>query len=251
MHLLNFDLLVVVPGALNLCSFSNFLKYLMATFGKFILALALIFVVVSNILSERKCPLTSFNNLIPFAKLILEQGDPFPPKLVKSNSFRLVIYGTLFEALILCNGFKSTNVYNVVLPKSQIQFSTIDQLLEHRYRIYSKVGFFGYHKNNLTRVLQPATMKSDVGHVIEAVSSHRIVAYSFTEIYLYNKQAYFYRKQLKRTEMKSISFYFNKSQSHLGITKILVEPLEILRPLLNVGLITLDMFQKSVWSYDF
>ncbi len=85
------------------------------------------------------CSLNVLDKATCLIKVVLEHGDPFPAKFIKSEPLRFLICTTLLAGLVLSNGFKSENVYNIVLPKQPLKFSAIDELLQQGYTIYSKL----------------------------------------------------------------------------------------------------------------
>lgn len=73
-------------------------------------------------------------------KVIIEQGDPFPSKLVESDRFRLVIVCFMLGCLVISNGYKNVNVYEMVQPRIPIKYENLDQLIADSYVLYSRMA---------------------------------------------------------------------------------------------------------------
>ncbi len=63
-------------------------------------------------------------------KVLLKQGDPFPPYLDKCINMRLLMSGVFLAGIVISNAFKSENVYKIVLPRLQISYYNVDELIE-------------------------------------------------------------------------------------------------------------------------
>src|SRR5207302_681563 len=72
-------------------------------------------------------------------KVYLERGDPYNNRQLKSQSARIVVCGFLIAALILSNAYKSTNVYNIVLPRDPLTYDTFDELMTDKFTVYTRV----------------------------------------------------------------------------------------------------------------
>lgn len=57
---------------------------------------------------------------------------------------RFLMSGTLLSGLVISNAFKSENVYNIVLPRSQISYYKVDELVEDNVTLYSRITSFHY-----------------------------------------------------------------------------------------------------------
>ncbi len=54
--------------------------------------------------------------------------------------------GTLSSGLVLSNAFKNENVYKIVLPRGQISYYNIDELIEDNVTVYSRIQSFNYRQ---------------------------------------------------------------------------------------------------------
>lgn len=72
-------------------------------------------------------------------KVGLEQGSPLSNNMLK-RTFPVII-GTVIMLFgtILSNGYKNTNMYNLILPKARIPRRTFSELHQENFRIYSRM----------------------------------------------------------------------------------------------------------------
>jgi hypothetical protein len=233
--------------------FEQFFTVFENSVWKCILATTLVLLFAMSVLNGGRRPLSSSNKIIYLLKVFLEQGDPFPEKITTKKCFRFLLSGILLGSLVLSNAFKSTNVYNIVLPQKQLIFRTIDQLLEHGYVLYSKVGYYKYYVDSSQTFLLPPIpqRRKKYPHEILVKIANVIVGFSWTEIKIYGDISKDFQKQLKEPEIKAISKYVQKSRPHPNMSLLFVEPFEILRPLLQIGLMSFESFAKSVRTFDF
>ncbi len=75
-------------------------------------------------------------------KVLVEQGDPFPENFDKSKPMRYIMAGIFLAGVVISNAFKSENVYKIVLPRGQIPYHNIDELLEDNVTIYTRIQSF-------------------------------------------------------------------------------------------------------------
>ncbi len=216
---------------------------------KWLLAIRILIVVAMNLHTGSMCSLNVLNKVTCLIKVILEQGDPFPGRLGKSKPLRFLICGALLGGLVLSNAIKSNNVYNIVLPKQPLKFSTIDELLQHGYTIYTRLTSIYYTFYELDSALSPswATSRYDLkgNRILRIFNSESIVQifHADTEIFSIFKLITVALEEpeisptLIEKELSSHSFLNNVSVPHLGLHDIIVEPLKILGPLFKVGLI--------------
>lgn len=66
--------------------------------------------------------------LISIIKVLVEQGDPFANRLMRRESFRWITVGVLIAAIVLSNGYKNENVYDIISNRNRLMFRTFDQL---------------------------------------------------------------------------------------------------------------------------
>ncbi len=217
---------------------------------KWLLVFALILLVNMNLLKGSLCSLKLLEKLICLIKVLVEQGDPFPGRFIKLVSFRFLICGSLLGGLVLSNAFKSNNVYNIVLPKQPLKFSTIDELLQHGHKIHSKLTKIYFNLYDL-EILLPSTYEvfiknSIFGNSLEIhdTEGHKIFS-SETEIETLYSIVHFSPHKLAEKDLSSLLFLKNVTVPHLGLRDVILEPLKILSPLLQLGLLDTDTVENT------
>ncbi len=184
-------------------------------------------------------------------KAFLEQGDPFPGRFVKSKSFRFIFCGTLLGSLVLSNAFKSENVYNIVLPQKPLPFSTMEQLLQHGYKLYAPAVQVQHLLFQLDRrqLLLPTkwVFKVDAFRVMN--TENKYIFDAITEIVSY-KMGFMQSPSNSEEDTKTFEFLYLNTEPHHGLYQVMLERFDILKPLLQVGLISLHEFQNLVGTSD-
>lgn len=71
-------------------------------------------------------------------KVVLEQGDPFPNKLFKENGATRIVLGLyLLVGIVLSNGYKNENVYNMVSPLKPTKFKKFQEAFASKLKVYT------------------------------------------------------------------------------------------------------------------
>ncbi len=174
-----------------------------------------------------------------FVKVLLEQGDPFPQRLTNLTRLRYVVCGTLLAGLVISNAFKSTNVYNIVSPRHTIPYRELDELVADNFSTYSRIGRLAFHfyengehvKPNMTLVVM-RKHKIELDHK----GGHR--AFGRTEVDGMLSRS----EDLPEAEInKSIALLqhvFDYTNQHPSIHQNMLEPFDVLDPLIKVGFVT-------------
>lgn len=76
-------------------------------------------------------------DLFSFVKVILEQGDPFPNKLLASQKSKVATITFMIMSIVLSNGYKNTNLYNMILPRTPIPLEYFKELVENNFTVYT------------------------------------------------------------------------------------------------------------------
>ncbi len=175
--------------------------------------------------------LYSLDNVLCLIMVVFEQGNPFPERFVRSSSFRFLICGTLLGGLVLSNAFKSTNVYNIVLPRSSLKFGVIEELLDHGYSLHSKLARIGFYFENFGDGKQA----TDV--VVENSFEHKILTIRIKKGYVIfssGVETNFYMGNIYRApnnavqkERSLILQLMTKSGPHSGILSTIKDTLKL------------------------
>lgn len=91
-------------------------------------------------------------------KLLLEQGDPFPNSITRVKLVRIMLGLLLLMGIVLSNGYKNTNVYNMVVPRKPILYKYFKELLKDSFNIYTRsmnidVASSGFSSNLLQNTI--------------------------------------------------------------------------------------------------
>lgn len=71
-------------------------------------------------------------------KILVEQSDPFPQSISNNKSLQCLLGIILLMGIILSNGYKSTNVYNMVQHRAPKLYKYFDELIRDNFKIYSR-----------------------------------------------------------------------------------------------------------------
>jgi len=80
---------------------------------------------------------------IQVTKVLLEQGDPFTSKVAVQARLRFSIGTFLLVGIVLSNAYKSSNVYNLVLPREPVPYENLSQLFADKFDTYSRGQIIG------------------------------------------------------------------------------------------------------------
>lgn len=80
------------------------------------------------------------SNVLSMLTLLLEQGDPFPSKITYTFRIRIILGFLLLMGIVLSNGYKSTNVYNIVTPRKPILYKYMQELLQDNITVYTRTA---------------------------------------------------------------------------------------------------------------
>ncbi len=208
---------------------------------KWILAVAIVLINIMNLLRGSLCPINSLEKLTCLIKVILEQGDPFPARFIQSKPFRFAICGTLLGGIVLSNAFKSTNVYNIVLPKQRLAFSTIEELIQHGYSVYTKLNSATYLPEMFEGVSQSTEaviLEAGLNKLLEIYfKDGRQMFLGNMEINSYFSAIYDALDSLKPDDLNFMIYLSKNTGPNLGIYDIIQQPFNILHPLVQIGML--------------
>lgn len=76
--------------------------------------------------------------LLVAAKLFLEQGNPFPDKILNNCHVRIVCVLALYAGIVLSNAYKNANVYNMIAPRYPVPYKQFAQLFSDNFSIHQR-----------------------------------------------------------------------------------------------------------------
>lgn len=206
--------------------------------------------VAMNLIRGSMLPLNWLEKVVSIIKVLLEQGDPFPERFDKSKSFRFLMCGTLLGGLVLSNAFKSTNVYNIVLPKQRLKFRTFNELLQHGYSVYSRMVVSDYYLTFAEDPLSPTNPEEYMGTMYIQTTKDSMIFAGVTEIKSYHKMILRSPNKIIGNQTNLADYLLNTTRAYYGWYEVVMEPFKVLRPLFQVGLITLGKFQSTADAVD-
>lgn len=181
--------------------------------------------------------------ILPFLKVILEQGDSFICAYGQPSSLRLLFAGFLLSGLVLSNAYKNTNVYNIITSRKPVLYETLNQLVEGGYAIYSRTSlanfeFLGTPGSQLSNYLPIVLNKHYIAPINVDVlfRRHRFNErkalsnnwfFGFTEVH-YVK---FFQRETRLRKLHQSSTYHNSSRN------LLTSLIRTVLPLMKIGLI--------------
>lgn len=72
-------------------------------------------------------------------KMLLEQGESFMQKWHKST-LRLGTGAFLLGCIVLSNGYKNSNVYDMIAQRAPLLYETLEQLIQDKFMIFSRIS---------------------------------------------------------------------------------------------------------------
>jgi len=163
-------------------------------------------------------------------KVLLEQGGSFPETKEFTRKFKYPLCGIFLTALVISNAFKSENVYKIVTPRQLISYHTVDELVADEFKIFSRVTQFSY-KN------RPDNSK----YYLNVDKTSVFLIYKHWSVFANSEFADYFEYSENATEQ----YLLETSQLHPNISKIFMEPIDLLKPLARVESIFWN-FSKTI-----
>lgn len=107
----------------------------------------------------------------------MEQGDPFPAHLGKNEKLRYILVGTFLAGVVISNAFKSENVYKIVLPRAEISYNNIDELIEDSVIVYTRIQRYYYGRSSGTGT------KCELDRLTHACEGSSFLLHSWSELF--------------------------------------------------------------------
>lgn len=114
----------------------------------FTFMLALIFWQIPGVLASQ---LSIMQSIIIPLKLFLEQGNPFPDSLINNPRCKCISGMLMLMGIIVSNGYKNTNVYNLIIPRENIPYKYFHELLNDSFTIYTRSETVSFGRNILKK----------------------------------------------------------------------------------------------------
>lgn len=80
-------------------------------------------------------------------KVLVEQGNPFLDSLMERTSLKWLTIAVLITGTVLSNGYKNTNVYNMILERNRETYEAFSEIEDGNFSLYFRVGTASYYFN--------------------------------------------------------------------------------------------------------
>lgn len=128
------------------CGYSGFEQLpfaeLLKAFDKTVWLLLAITMVIISIIFQKFATLGLIFSLTQSAlvavKMLLEQGNPFPKTITVNSRFKLPAAVLLLTEIILSNSYKCTNVNNLIIPRKQVPYQYLHELVNESFTIHTR-----------------------------------------------------------------------------------------------------------------
>lgn len=112
--------------------------------------------------------------------LLLEQGDPFPDKVVNCINLRPLTGLFFIMAVILSNAYKNDNIYNMIVLRKPIFYEKFSEILADNFLIYQRVKEISLYR------AFTGGIKSRIIHIDNFNTSSQM--YGYSELGSYNDE---------------------------------------------------------------
>lgn len=137
------DLRFITCGyrGLNKLPFTELLKVLDTAVWLLLIITMVTNAIVLQKLSTYELRLTLAHSLLVPMKILLEQGSPFPGSLINNRRCKLLSVAVLLTGIILSNAYKSTNVYNLIIPRKPLLYQYLQELMNDSFTIHTRTRY--------------------------------------------------------------------------------------------------------------
>ncbi len=165
-----------------------------------------------------------YTGLMGILKILLEQSNPFPNSLLHLFRYRCTLCGTFLAGLVISNAFKSENMYQIVMPRYELSYYNVDELLEDRFQLYTRIWYFWYE------------LLFYQGSYDE--SSEHFIYVGFDGSWMAAAESEVYTKLFgEANQNSSASQVYNNAKLHPRALEVFTEPIQLLALLVKIGLI--------------
>lgn len=87
------------------------------------------------------------HNIFLIGKVFVDQGNPIPGFIARTNNTRCMTGLFLLMGIILSNAYENSNVYNMAAPRRPILYKYFEELVRDKLHIFTRHGYsFGAQK---------------------------------------------------------------------------------------------------------
>lgn len=91
-------------------------------------------------------------NVLAEFEILVGQSGPYLHRLMKRFPLRFATLLFLFMSVILNEGYKNSNVYNMISPRKPLPYQTFSQLVQNNFTIYSSAAQIRFYMDVLENV---------------------------------------------------------------------------------------------------
>lgn len=118
-------------------------------------------------------------NLLGIFKVVVGQGDPFMHNVFCSVPLRCASTTYLFMGIIISEGYKNSNMYNLISPRKVMSKENISELTSDKFTTYTRASSISFY-TNIQGFVSPDQVKFEVNkHTILA----RQIAFVRSEVH--------------------------------------------------------------------
>ncbi len=183
-----------------------------------------ILVLTISIITGKNVVVGLYNNLFGILKVILEQGHSFDTNPSNQVRLRLTWCGALLAGIVISNAFKSENMFKIVMPRNQISYKIVDELLKDDFQLYTRLWYFWYQlvfADSTEEIIKKDWIR------VHYNGSWMAIGESETSQILHKRF----------NEHATVAKLCNNTRLHPKALEVFVEPVKLLEPLVKVGLI--------------
>lgn len=102
--------------------------------------LVIAMIVLASIISYAGRNGSFIRNILAVYKVVVGQGDPFMYKIFSRVPLRFAIVAFLFMGIILHEGYKNSNMYNIISPRRIISKENFSELVSDKFTVYTRTS---------------------------------------------------------------------------------------------------------------
>lgn len=89
------------------------------------------------------------SSILAVFKVVVGQGDPFMARVLNNGSLRYTAATFLLMGIVLSEGYKNTNMYNIISARKVISMENLSQLVTEKYTVYTRSSEIDFRINDI------------------------------------------------------------------------------------------------------
>lgn len=136
-------------------------------------------------------------------------------RVMRMESFRILLGGYMLAMLVINNAYKNDNVYRFVQPRQALRFQRFEQLQQYNFTMYSKLMFFYLVVENYRKALKSRDLQVN--------TNHKVVLWDF-DYCIVLRSGIGLGAMYKKDVTKLDRLLFNESRLHPVTVNRLIDP---------------------------